>query len=71
MNNNKIIQIIPAPENLYAIYKDDDNPDIPMEVKVICLGLTNEGKVILLDVDDTGYIEEVSEASNFQSIEWK
>lgn len=44
--DDKIIQIMPAPDNLYAQYKMDEG-DIH-ESKVLCLGLLNNGDVIML-----------------------
>lgn len=67
--DEKIIQIMPAPDNLYAQYKMDEG-DIH-ESKVLCLGLLNNGDVIMLDVDGTGYIEDVTELQNFIGIKYK
>ena len=47
-------QIIPAPDNLYVIYKDGEEE---FEVKVLCLGLTNSGDVVMIDSDDNGHID--------------
>lgn len=68
---DKIVQIIQAPSNLYSLYKDDEFPNQPMETKVICLGLTELGNVILLDIDDLGHVDDISTVSNFKGIEWK
>lgn len=43
----KIIQIIPAPANLYAIYAVDGGEGIS---EVVCLALTDSGKVLAMDV---------------------
>lgn len=64
MKKEKIIQIIPAPSNLYAIYHDGDDPKHPMECKVVCFGLTDHGNVVPMDMDDEGYIEDITKVSN-------
>jgi len=48
--NEKIIQIIHAPKNMYAEYKDDDGNKL--HVKIVCIGLTNSGDVVLMDMTD-------------------
>lgn len=61
MIEEKIIQIIPAPENMYAEYKDEDNGDI-FHMRIVCLGLTNLGEVVLMDITDgDGVIDIVSD----------
>lgn len=35
----KIIQLIPAPENLYALYEDGEEP---IQDKIVCLALVDE-----------------------------
>jgi len=61
----KIIQIIPAPDNIYALYKDDDDPENPMEIKVVCFALTDQGDVLPMDMDNNGVVGEVQEVTNF------
>ncbi len=65
--HEKVIQIMPAPEGLYSVYLDDDGTT--HDVPVVCLGLTEEGEVVLMDIDSTGYID--TTASNFKEIKWK
>lgn len=59
----KIIQIIPAPENLYVTYNDGEDFD----VKVVCLALTDQGDILLMDIDDNGFI---TEAQGYTAIKW-
>lgn len=65
---NKIIQIIPAPKNLYAIYDDEKKEIIS---KILCLGLTDSGDILLLDVDEYGIVGEATDAVNFKNIAWR
>lgn len=65
--DKKIVQIIPAPKDLYATYRDTEGD---ITAKVVCLGLTNEGEVVLRDICSSGYIEEVIAARNFIGIRW-
>lgn len=73
MGNDKIIQIMPAPEDLYAVYdmKNDEEYDGDKYYsKIISLALLDNGDVIMLDIDDSGYIDEPNTSSNFIGIEW-
>ncbi|KSU86567.1 hypothetical protein AS180_17930 [Priestia veravalensis] len=66
----KIIQIIPAPKNLYAVYQDDEHPKEPILSKIICLGLTDQGEVVLMDMDETGFIDMADNAMNYKGAKW-
>jgi len=66
--DKKIIQIMPAPHNLRSMYKDAEGI---IEEKVICLGLTNEGEVVLMDICADGDIDEAKNACNFKGVCWK
>ena len=65
MLDEKIIQIMPAPSDLYAIFKNSYGN---VHSKIICIALTNEGNVQLLDVDEMGFVSDVSECSNFDGV---
>ncbi len=54
--DDKIIQIMPAPDNLYAVYDDDGEE---LKTKIVCLALTNDGDVFMMDSDDDGIIREI------------
>lgn len=66
---NKIKQIIPAPNNLYALYEDDEL-GINIEGKILCLGIVTDEDgmdyVTGFEADDLGCIDDVSETSNFK-----
>ena len=49
-----IKQIIPAPDNLYVVYEDDEGE---FESKVMCLALTSFDEVVMMDSDDIGQIQ--------------
>ncbi|PID20162.1 pathogenicity island protein [Sporosarcina sp. P3] len=61
----KIIQIIPAPENLYVVHEDEEGK---FTTKVVCLALTGEGDVFMMDSDDYGTISEIT--PNHEGIRW-
>lgn len=67
--DEQIIQILPAPKNLYTVYEDEYH-DEPMIFKVLCIGLTNKGSVVLLDMDDNGFIDIAETTTNFKGIKW-
>lgn len=54
LDDTKIIQILPAPSDLYINYIGD--PEGPFKEPALCIGLTNKGEVLLLDIDDEGQI---------------
>ncbi|MFB3231458.1 pathogenicity island protein [Staphylococcus pseudintermedius] len=66
--NDKYVQIMPAPPNLYAIY-DEDGEEI--ESKIIIFALREDGEIDMLDMDMTGWIDDVRESSNFKKVEYK
>lgn len=56
MNTNEnIIQIMPAPENLYALYHNDEGDEVGFPI--VCMALTKDGDIKFCDVDDSGYID--------------
>jgi hypothetical protein len=68
--NEKIIQIMPAPQNLYLEYRNNDYPDDPIVNQPVCLALTDQGEILLMDIDDTGFVDRADSASNFKGIFW-
>lgn len=66
--DNKIIQIMPAPESLYAVYYNEKKEIIS---KILCLGLTDGGDILLLDIDEYGIVSEATDAVNFKNIAWR
>ncbi len=49
MHSNKIVQIMPAPENLFAVVYDDCGYKV--EKPCICLGLTDLGRILFIHLD--------------------
>ena len=56
---------MPAPDNLYAVYKEEDGTST--RVKVICLALDSIGNIEMLTADDDGIIDSI-EASNLMGV---
>jgi hypothetical protein len=69
--DEKIIQIIPAPPKLYVEYVNEENPKRPITSPVLCLALTDQGEVYLMDVDSSGWIDRADSVGNFKGIVWK
>ena len=67
----KIVQIMQAPPNLFAIYKDGGEEPGDFRVPVLCLALTNDGEILMMDADKNGSINSVHDVINFTGIEWK
>lgn len=68
--DDKIIQIIPAPTNLCAVYSQGDGSQYV--APVICLGLTNNGDVWPLDMSFVfGNYFIASNMPNFEKLTWK
>lgn len=59
----KIIQIIPAPENLFAQYQLDGGTH--SECPVAFIGLSETGEIHFLDFDESGIVDEVTDSENF------
>lgn len=64
---NKIIQIIPAPTNLFVSYKDTEgrHEEDRIESPVLCLALTKGGEILLMDLGGDGVVDNAITASNF------
>lgn len=63
----KIIQIMPAPENMVAIYENKNCEE--KNEKVVCLALDSIGNIAPMVCGLDGYID-VAEASNFKGIRY-
>jgi hypothetical protein len=68
--DEKIIQIMPAPNDLFAEFANDDDPDNPFISRVICLALTDAGEIYLMDIDENGWIDKAESMNNFQGVKW-
>lgn len=63
----KIIQIMPAPGNLLAVY----NMTKEEAYSVLCLALTDLGEILVMDMDEDGFVEESKNADCFKQFKWK
>ena len=62
--DNQIIQIMPAPGNLFVTTNDDCGNQI--KVPVLCLALTEFGFIQFMYVDSDGRAKKAWEASRYQ-----
>lgn len=51
-----VIQIIPAPENIYAAYKDEGKE---FYSPVVCMALLSDGEIQFCDTTSNGEIENI------------
>lgn len=63
----RIIQIIPAPDDLRAKYEDGGEIHYS---KVLCIALKEDGSISLIDIDHDGWIDEIDNVSNYRGIRW-
>lgn len=69
MNDLYIKQIIPAPDNMYAVYNVDGEL---FEDKIICLALLSDDVIEFVCTDESGNINEVdTEDEQFVRIIYK
>lgn len=68
MSASKIIQIIPA-DGWYAYYLQDDGPSC--RCKIACLALTDDGEILFMDADDSGFVDDCTKASNFAYVRYE
>jgi len=69
--DEKIIQIIPAPAKLFAVYSNEENPKREITSRIVCLALTDKGEVYAMDTDSTGFIDRSDNAGNFKGFVWR
>ena len=65
---DKIIQIIPAPNDLFVVYDHDCEEE---GENLLCLALTDQGNILLMGTDSTGSVEIVTNILNFECVIWK
>lgn len=53
--NDKYVQIMPAPNNLYAIYEDEGEE---IESRIVMFALNEDGDITMLDMDKNGWLDE-------------
>lgn len=67
-----IKQIIPAPENMYAIYADEEDGElIKFHLKITFIALMENGDVEPYLISSDGMAGEATDAPNFIRIEYK
>jgi hypothetical protein len=67
--NSRIIQIIPAPRGMKAVYKGEKAGKF-LDSPILCLALTLEGEIQAIDADPDGVFQEAADASNFSHFEY-
>ncbi len=61
----KIIQIMPAPAGMFAVYAGDDvEPEY--RLPIVAIGLSENGYVVPLEIDGIGTIGEVSSIARIE-----
>lgn len=66
MYNETIVQIIPAPKGIKAVYEENGEM---IRTEIICIGLTDDGGVYFLDYSNDGSIDVVNSIDNFVRVE--
>ncbi len=64
----KIIQIIPAPNNLVIVSTVEGKI---FEEPALCLALSDQGRVHIIHIDGAGLVDELNDAIDFDCIKWK
>jgi hypothetical protein len=67
-----IKQIIPAPDNMYAVFEieNEKGEKEMMYSRIVCLALADDGEVYSMDSDTEGIIDYVEFTSNYLGIKW-
>jgi|HigsolmetaGSP11D_1036233.scaffolds.fasta_scaffold00512_10 hypothetical protein len=65
--SGKVIQIIPAPSNLLAVYEFDGKTEYN---KALCLALTEDGEILIMDTDSEGTVSEAKLETGFKRFIW-
>lgn len=65
----KIIQIIPAPEGMYAYYRTDSPTRYQRVEKIVCIALTNLGSVWNMAIDYNGRYYRAENSIDFIGIQ--
>ncbi|UXR29858.1 pathogenicity island protein [Staphylococcus simulans] len=66
--SGKYVQIMPAPNNLYAIYEDEGEE---IESRIVMFALSEDGDITMLDMDKNGWLDEAITACNFKRVEYR
>lgn len=65
--DSKIIQIIPAPANLKALYREGG---VEITSLLLCIALKDDGDIVLIDIDNDGWIDEAESMANYAGVKW-
>lgn len=65
--SKKIIQIIPAPSNLIAVYNYDGKMSY---IETLCLALTDDGEILVMNMDDDGQTGVAVHDADFKRFKW-
>jgi len=68
-NDDKVIQIIPAPSNTVAVYGNDDGT--VLRGPVMLIALRSDGGIQFMSPDDGGYFDGDGDCSNFVCYEFE
>lgn len=64
----KIIQIIPCPANMIAIFEDENEK---FELPILCLALIEGNDIVPVGMADDGYIYNMVDEPNFCEVVFK
>lgn len=67
--NDKYIQIITAPNDLYAVFQMEDGTEEYSRIPLFAL--TEKGDIEMIDIDDSGWFDNPVTTRNFLRIEYK
>jgi hypothetical protein len=70
LQEEKVIQIMPAPQNLYVEYENEENPEKPFRNQALCLALTDQGEIFVMDISDCGMVDKAESVSNYLGVAW-
>lgn len=65
----KVIQIMPAPAGMFAVYSDGCDPAGEYRVPVIAIGLFEKGAVLPLEIGEDGLVCVAGDAVEFLRME--
>lgn len=65
-DNDKLVQIMPTPKPMKAIYENENG--VQHEEDIFCMGLNALGDVVFLTLDNMGVVSDVTDAENFITV---
>jgi hypothetical protein len=67
--SGKIIQIIPAPAGMFAVYSDPVDTDQEYRLPIIAIALNDIGNIVPLELDNDGSITVACDIPGFIRVE--